>query len=219
MSPRTKPSIPQPNNTVASQLSALQVKLSNKESELAGLDHDHTTEAPILIRRRHVLNDELATLRDEEKLLQERLAREAEGDAAKHHRARIKRTELVLDTRLVLFKELDEAIEKLGRVAMAIRRLDAMELLPEVQGLEAAFAILCADWVRIALIRLASLGLGDDKRLDRSAPYPELLDQVREHHAYLLQELTDRPAILAAERRKQEADMATTRAHNPSMNY
>jgi hypothetical protein len=200
-------------------MSALQITLSNKESELATLDLDNTSEAATVIRRRHVLRDEIQALKDEEKLLEVRLARENDSETAKVHRARVNRVRLILDARAAAFKDLDAAIEKLGRAAMAIHRIDTQELLPEISGIDSGFAVNRADWQILALIRLASLGLGQDKRIDRHAPAPALLELIKDHHACLLEEVTNRPATLAADKARQAAEWERIRAENPSANY
>jgi hypothetical protein len=201
--PRTTLPAVRPSNA-AVHLSALQVRLDAKESELASLGNDRVTEPATLIRKRHVLNDEISKLRDEENLLQERLGLENADQAAKEHTAKCNRARLILETRLSEFVKLDEALEEVGRCATAIRRLDTYELLPLISGLDSSFDVGNASWMTLSLVRLASLGLGTDKRLDRAAPFPELVSKVKGHHSIILEELRSRPSQLAAERARQQ---------------
>jgi hypothetical protein len=171
---------------------AAEIRLSNTATELKELSKNTSISASEFVRARNRLSGEISDLREEIKVLEEWLDAARLGDAKRAHEMKVNSASLTLRRRLAHMEVLDEALERAAEAARAISRIDVEELAGDIAGIDARFDLLRKQWVHVAINRLASLGLGNDRRLDRSVPVPTMADYSAAQHKVILSELADK---------------------------
>ena len=150
-----------------------------------------------MISERNRSSAETANLKAELSVLDERLAAAQLDDAKRAHEAKIAHVSLILDRRLTLMRTMDEALEKAGEAARDIKRIDKEELAADIAGIDQRFPIQRGEFQIVAAIRLASLGLGTDKRMDKSVPAMSVTDFSKRQHRQIVGELQDKTPTAA----------------------
>ena len=177
---------------ISSAIISTKIELSNRATELQQLSKNTVISAEDFVKNRSRLSNIIENLREELEVLEERLDAARLGDAQRAHEAKVNGVSLVLKRRLALMEALDEALEAAAEAAREISRIDVTELAGDIAGIDARFDLLRKQWVHVAINRLASLGLGSDRRLDRSVPVPTMADYAAAQHKVVLGELADK---------------------------
>jgi hypothetical protein len=168
---------------------ATEIKLSNAATALQTLSKNTAISAADFVKERNRLTNELSDLHAELAVLEERLDAARLGDAKRAHEAKVNGVSLILKRRLALMEALDEALENAAEAATEISRIDRDELAGDIAGIDARFELLRKQWMHVAINRMASLGLGIDRRLDSSVPVPTMADYSAAQHKVILSEL------------------------------
>lgn len=183
---------PSAQDKLKAAIIAANIKLSNAATALQTLSKNTDIPANEFVSERNRLTNEISDLRDEIEVLEECRDAARLGDAKRAHEAMVNGVSLVLKRRLALMEALDDALENAAEAATEISRIDVEELAGDIAGIDSRFEIMRKQWVHVAINRLASLGLGSDRRLDRSVPVPTMADYSAAQHALVLSELADK---------------------------
>ena len=157
-------------------LTATEWKIDAAEAALRTLAGNSTLSAGEVIGERNRLTAEIANLTEELALLGQRLEAARLDDAKRAHTAKIAHVSLILNRRLGHIEAMDAALEQAAECAREIKRIDHDELAADIASVDLRFTIQRGEWQIVASILMASLGLGTDKRMDRTVPSMTVTD-------------------------------------------
>jgi hypothetical protein len=178
---------------------ATEIELSNNATALKQLSKNTAIPASEFVKERSRLSNIIENLREELEVLEERLDAARLGDAKRAHEAKVNGVSLVLRRRLALMEGLDEALEKAAEAATEISRIDTEELAGDIAGVDSRFDIARKQWMHVAVNRLASLGLGFDRRMDKSVPSVSLYDYSEAQHELIIAQLGEKAPTSTAD--------------------